>query len=330
MATTWMVRAGHGGLAIEDFAQHGVAAVGWVDLGNLTSLKSKHDLRARIEDAYSDSKPAQRHSAAAQVGSFVFDMSPGDPIVSYSTGTREYLIGEIAGNYEYKPKLVQGYPHVRKVNWSGRVNRDDLSPQARNTRGAIQTLFKVSASVWSEIKERLKGEKPKADKNQDIEELEKIRADVLARAHEFIKDRVQKLAWDEMQDLVAGILRAMGYRTVVSGPGADRGKDIIASPDGLGLEQPRVRVEVKHRTKERIGAPNIRSFIGALRQSDRGLFISTGGFSQEAHYEAERSSIPVTLLDLDALVALLVQHYESVDVETRAMVPLVRFYWPAN
>lgn len=149
---------------------------------------------------------------------------------------------------------------------------------------------------------------------------------MLARGHEFIKDRVQKLEWDDMQDLVAGILRAMGYKTVVSGPGADRGKDILASPDGLGLEQPRIRVEVKHRTKEQMGVPAVRSFIGALRQNDHGLPVSTSGFSRETHYETERSTLPFTLLDLDAFVALLLQHYENLDAGTRALVPLVRVY----
>ena len=47
-----------------------------------------------------------------------------------------------------------------------------------------------------------------------------------------------------MQELVAGILRAMGLKTKISNKGPDRGKDIIASPDGLGLENPRIFVEV--------------------------------------------------------------------------------------
>lgn len=50
-----------------------------------------------------------------------------------------------------------------------------------------------------------------------------------------------------MQDLVAGLLRAMGYKTRVSPSGPDRGKDIVASPDGFGFESPRIVVEVKHR-----------------------------------------------------------------------------------
>ncbi len=77
-----------------------------------------------------------------------------------------------------------------------------------------------------------------------------------------------------------------------------------------------------------MGSPDLRSFLGGLREGDRGLYVSTGGFTKEAGYEAERSKIPLTLLDLDDLVACIVTHYESFDTEGRTLLPLVRVYWP--
>lgn len=79
-----------------------------------------------------------------------------------------------------------------------------------------------------------------------------------------------------------------------------------------------------------MGAPSIRGFIGALREGDSGLFISTGGFTREARYEAERANLPLTLVDLDDLAELIVTHYESFDNEGRALIPLVRIYWPLD
>jgi len=73
----------------------------------------------------------------------------------------------------------------------------------------------------------------------------------------------------------------------------------------------------------------LRSFIGGLRQNDKGLYVSTGGFTKEARYEAERSTIPITLVDIDELVELLGQYYDNVDSETKALIPLIRLYWPA-
>jgi restriction system protein len=156
-------------------------------------------------------------------------------------------------------------------------------------------------------------------------------ADAPARARELIRDRLMQLIWQEVPALVAGILRAMGYKTRISPPGGDRGKDIIASPDGLGLEQPRTFVEVKHQKRPQISAPEIRKFIGGRHaHNERCLFVSTSGFSVEARYEADRSGVPLTLIDGDDLIDLLLEHYERTDAETRALVPLRKIYWPAG
>ena len=62
---------------------------------------------------------------------------------------------------------------------------------------------------------------------------------------------------------------------------------------------------------------------------DRGLYVSTGGFSKDARYEGDRAGIPVTLWELDDIVRYLVDYCDKVDNETRQMVPLKRIYWPA-
>ena len=78
-----------------------------------------------------------------------------------------------------------------------------------------------------------------------------------------------------------------------------------------------------------LSAPQVRAFIGGLRAGDRGLYVSTGGFTKEARYEADRANVPVRLLDLDGLVKLYVGSYDKDDEETRALLPLTRIWWPA-
>lgn len=94
--------------------------------------------------------------------------------------------------------------------------------------------------------------------------------------------------------MVAGILRAMGYKTRISPPESDRGKDVEASSDGLGLTDPHIIVEVKHR-EGTMGAQHLRSFIAALRPRHKGLYVSTGGFTKEVRYEAELAPLEATL-----------------------------------
>lgn len=152
--------------------------------------------------------------------------------------------------------------------------------------------------------------------------------EVSNQATEAIKDQIAELSWEDLQELVAGLMRGMGYKTTVSAAGPDRGKDIEASPDGFGFQEPRIVVEVKHRQGERVGAEQIRSFLGGRHESDRGLFVSTGGFTKDAVYEAERAKIPLKLLDFEALVEALLSHYPNFDQETKQLVPLKRLYWP--
>lgn len=330
MPNNWMVRAGRGGDAIESFWEEQKVAVGWSRLGDLGHVQERSEILQLMEKAYPDSRPRQRQNHTGTVSRFVLTMKPGDGVVSYDPDAREYLVGKIAGECQHDANEVDKLANFRRVEWRGRVPRDVLSVRSRNSLGAIQTLFAVNETVWRELESGLSGA-PTAeptDEGETSSDREEIFQNILGNAREFIKDRVLALDWDEMQDLVAGILRAMGYKTQVSPAGPDQGKDIVASPDGLGLEDPRIRVEVKHRQKERMGAPAIRSFIGALRQSFKGLYVSTGGFSREAQYEAERSNVPVTLIDLDDLVGLLTEHYESLDTRTRALIPLVNVYWP--
>ncbi len=74
----------------------------------------------------------------------------------------------------------------------------------------------------------------------------------------------------------------------------------------------------------------IRSFLGGRRDGDRCLYVSTGGFSKEARYEAERSQIPLTLIAMPELRELFVDYYELLDSEVRALVPLRKVYWPVQ
>jgi len=167
-----------------------------------------------------------------------------------------------------------------------------------------------------------------ADTEEELDETDELARDLRARSLEFIKDRISGLTWEKMQELVAGLLRAMGYKTRISPAGSDRGKDIIASPDGFGFEQPRIVVGVKHRPNTAIGSQELRSFLGGRHKDDKGLYVSTGGFTKDAKYEADRGSIPVVLLDLNDLSNEIVRHYGEMDMEARSLIPLTTILWP--
>lgn len=320
----WMVRAGEGSFLFQDFKEKNIVAIGWEELGNLTKTSSPKVLMKLVWEAYADAKEGQKIISASQIIRFRFEFKPGDFIITYNSQERKYLVGEITGEYEYKSNVTK-YKNIRKVKWAKEIDRDRLSPSTKNTLGAISTIFKVGEDAREEILNLLQGKEILKVTSEETEDL--IKEDMKQRANEFIKDRVSKLDWQDMQRLVAGILRGMGYKTRISPQGPDRGRDIEASPDGLGLVDPRIIVEVKHRSGQ-MGRSEITSFTGGLRPGHKGIYVSTGGFSKDAKYEAERANIPTTLIDMDSLVNLIVQYYDSFDTETKTLIPLTKIYWP--
>lgn len=324
----WMVRAGEGARFIEMFEKKKIIAIGFSRIQDISTISSSDKIKELVKEKYPELKTSQHAIQAGQLIRFRLEFKEKDKIITYNPTERKYLVGEIIGEYEFDSKVPE-YHHVRKVKWLGKVPRDNLSTSTKNTLGAISTIFNVGESGTEEIINLLEG-KEEAPEDVEIQEaeLDTIKEDMKGRAFEFIKDRILALDWEEMQELVAGVLRGMGYRTMVSPRGPDRGRDIQASPDGLGLEEPRILVEVKHWT-DPVGTKEIRSFSGGLREGSKGLYVSTGGYTKEARYEAERSTIPITLIDLDMLADLIVRNYDNFDQEAKKLIPLVKIYWPA-
>lgn len=333
---TWMVRAGRSGRFFEEFRDQSIVGLGWASVGDLSKVRSCEEVVTLVRDALPSAPQQTVAIAAGQLFRFAKEFQIGDRVVTYDPRARRYLCGKVVGQYEYQPdQEVEEFLNIRSVEWKREVSRDSLSEPARFSLGSIMTLFRIPDGVAAE----LWGDIGKAASSPTIAEVEDLATEISAgtpsdqiivAANEAVKDKISGIRWDQMQELVAGLLRAMGYKTVVSPAGSDRGKDILASPDGFGLEEPRIVVEVKHRPNQRMGSVEIRSFLGGRHPRDRGLYVSTGGFTKEAYYEAERASIPLALLDFEGLVDAITEHYEKLDEVTKQIVPLKRIYWPLS
>ncbi len=143
-----------------------------------------------------------------------------------------------------------------------------------------------------------------------------------------IKGHLDRMSPFDFQDLVAGLLRGMGYHIgFVAPPGPDRGIDIIASSDPLGLSGPRIKVQVKRRA-DSIHVDGVRSFIATLGTGDVGLFVSTGGFTKDAAMEARgQETRRVVLIDQERLFDLWVEHYDRIPETWRRLLPLKPIYY---
>jgi len=321
---TWVVRAGRGGEIIQTFEARGIVAIGWVEMEDCSSLKTRDDFRSAHMQAYPNSRSPGGQSG--QVYRFVREMQVGDTVLSPDPSSREVLVGEVTGEYRYDPTPTDGaYPQVRDVKWRGRMPRDKMKPQFRSSVGGQATIFTVEG-YGDEIKAILAGDvPPTGGPEKEEEDTFDFLADTQEKADELIADHIASLAWDDFELLVAAVLRTLGFRTKLSRRGADGGYDIVAHPDALGFEEPRVKVEVKHR-KGAMGGPDVRNFRSTIRSGEKGLYVSTGGFKGDAKAELEKAGTPFTLMDQDEFIALLTENYDKLEPEFQALVPLRKVY----
>ncbi|MFC2618866.1 MAG: restriction endonuclease [Bifidobacterium dentium] len=326
--SSWMIRAGRGGIYAAYWLNRGLVGIGW-DFGatDIASM-SREQIRSGYAIKHPNDSKNKLAAAVGQIYRFAHDMEQGSTVVMYDPETRLYHIGIIAG--PCKPATdIEEATFTRAVKWKQTAQRDALTTSSKNSLGGIQTIFSISDEVVADLKSASKSEtSSQPDETEDDAADDDARAATYDNGIELIKDRVNQVGWEDMERLVAGLLKAMGYCARVTPKGPDGGRDVVASPDALGLESPRIVAEVKHR-KGAMGAPAVRSFIGGLRAGDRGLYVSTGGFTKEARYEADRATIPIRLLDLDSFVRHYVEVYDKADEETRSILPLTRIWWPA-
>jgi restriction system protein len=132
----------------------------------------------------------------------------------------------------------------------------------------------------------------------------------------------------EFQDLVAALLRGMGYYTPFVAPqGKDGGVDVIAYRDPLGTITPRIKVQIKHRGST-ASVAEIRQLMGLLQKDgDVGMFVSSGGFTSDSKTTARSSHVHVELVDQDRLISLWQEFYPKLSDEDKSLLPLVPIYF---
>lgn len=144
-------------------------------------------------------------------------------------------------------------------------------------------------------------------------------------ARKGIEDYINGLDPYEFQDLVAALLRGMGYYTpFISPQGKDGGFDILAYRDPFGSTAPRIKVQVKHRS-QKVTVKEVRELVSLLnKEGEMGLVVSSGGFTSDAEAEIRRSARHIEKMDLNSLIELWETYYDKMSDEDRAYMPLRR------
>jgi len=328
----WLLRAGRRGRYATDFEAAGITAIGWPDVGDLSG-RDRGEIVAAVKHHYGDKGAA---GTGGMLYRFANEIAVGDWALMPDSETREIHAGRVTGDYEYRADPpVTDYPNIRAVAWDQRFSRDELPKRILYQLGSLLTVSQPSGQ--SDLRSFLEGaEVPDEEGDDDTpvvggssdddEGIVEFYEELRSRTGELIRAKIAQLDGYETQDLFAGILRSMGYYTHVAPEGKDGGVDIIASKDALGVEMPIIKVQVKARPNSSSNPSDVRELAGLVNPDERGIFVSTGGFTRDAKTDGRLTR--VSLIGMDRLVELLLDNYERLDQDTKSLVPLRRVYVP--
>ena len=180
-----------------------------------------------------------------------------------------------------------------------------------------EKLYKVwvAAQPQKEPGEEDEEESTISDASLTLEEAEE-------KSWEQVREYLHAMDPYEFQRLVAGLLRGMGYSvTWVAPPGKDRGLDIVALSDPIGVDGQRIKVQVK-REKSKTDAKTLRAFTSVLHAGEVGLFVTLGGFTPDAESEARNEARRIRLVDAYELFELWARYYDRIPERDRIRLPI--------
>lgn len=308
------------------FLQKDVIAIGWKEIGDLSKIKAERDaFKEKYAQVYPDAKKGSIANGAGMLYRFVCEVQIGDYVVFPSKIDRRINIGIVEGNYEYNPDAVE-YVQQHKVKWLKHLPRTAFSQGALYEVGSAMSFFSIK-NYSDEYLSALEKNFKKEDINNDSEEDESVGAtadEIIESTKDFIlKELSKNLKGYDLEQFVANLLNAMGYRTSVSAHGGDSGIDITAYKDEL---PPRILVQVKSQDGD-IKESTIQSLKGAMREGDYGLFVTLSNYTKNAQKYLESTPI-IRGINGTELVDLILKYYEDLSEKYRKMIPLKMVYIP--
>jgi len=341
----WGIHISHSRKAAERAQKDGFVCIGWTRLGDLRPHDTLDKIKAHYADRFPEKSRPHINTSAGQVFRFAHEMRVGDPIVYPIKGSRDVLLGKIAGDYRFSddPTLQAiDAANVRPVEWLKRVPRVAFSQAALNSFGAFLSVFVVDDHL-PEIVEVLAGrEKPPEQANgqggagkvspdvvseEEVRESEEDARDAVEEATQATKDYLLR-QWSrtaqDFEEVVAAVFRALGYTATTQAGTHDLGVDVIAHQDPLGVTPPVLKIQAKSGTST-VGAPAVKQLRGVLNVGEKGVLISLGGFSNDARH-TEQNDANLILIDADRFVDLFLGCYEKLSAEMRHKFPLTPVY----
>jgi hypothetical protein len=115
MAQVWIVRAGPDDAYEKPGFAHGIVALGWRRVGDLSGARTQTAIRQRVDTAYWDVSVRSRLDYVAQLFAFRCAVSPDDHVILLRGNAPDLAVGVVTGDYAFREDLPGC--HTRAVRW---------------------------------------------------------------------------------------------------------------------------------------------------------------------------------------------------------------------
>jgi restriction system protein len=252
----------------------------------------------------------------AQLWAFAKRIQPGDIIALPRKRSSTIAFGHVTGPYRYVADAPTGTNHQIPVEWiTTDLQRTRIDKDLLHSFGSAMTVFQVRRNnAEQRIRQLLLGKitaTPHEATVAAIEELpdETESLDIERVAQDEIIQRIgARFRGHELEGLVEAVLQAQGFTTERTPVGADGGVDIVGGKGPLGLDVPRICVQVKS-SDDPADVTVLRQMQGVLSTfgADVGLIVSWGGFKRSVEQEARRHFFRMRLWDADDLLEAVLE-----------------------
>ena len=329
----WVVRGGAYGEREEEALENRMLTIGFGVTADLTTAQTREQVREVVSQAHPDKTPNQIGSLTGQVWAFRGLIETGDLVVMPRKGQPTIAIGEISGEYRFRPE-IPSFQQGRPVTWiNQQVPRASLEQDLKSSLTPISTVFQPrSTDAERRLRAIAIGEAVHIEHSEASDEsLEGFEAqqDLAEVGNNQVRDRIeQRFRGHEFTRLVAAVLKAQGYGVEVAPPGPDGGVDIVAGSGPMGFDPPRICVQVKSGAQVS-DVRVLRELAGVVKSfgADYGLLVSWGGFNGAAKSEARKSNyFNVRLWDSAAFLELLFENYDRLPSALKVELPLKQIW----
>lgn len=347
MRKFWTIRAGKQGERAQWAINKGLIGGGWQGIPDLTGVKSKEDLRKLVEEVRGGSRNVVANYTG-QLWAMTNTIQPGDFMVLSIRATSQVAIGEVTKGYHYLADQEDpNQRHVLGVKWlKTDIPKTAFKQDLLYQMGSALTVFRIGNNDADYRLQQvlLTGQDPGArttfsggpstsNSSKELDVLEPNDSESLDLGQiaqdEIAKRLEEDFKGHELSELISALLTAEGFSCFMSPPGSDGGADVLAGMGPLGMDSPKLVVQVKSQTSP-VSDTVIQQLDGAIRRfkADQALLVTFGGVTGPAKNKLETEYFNIRVWTMEDILNSVYKNYNRLPNDLRAKIPMKQIWVP--